>query len=581
MIGYVQKKFAFSAEGAKDFITSVFWTALLNISFMFPSIYAFVFIRKLLPGALSGSSVEKVNLFISSVVALALMLVIYLVAIKQYDVCYTRIYGEAAKRRISLAEKLRKLPLAFFGKRDIADLSATIMDDTTQIENLFSHTVPQLYGSIISAGIICAMLLIYDWRMGLALLWVVPFSFLIFALSRKLQKRSHQSLYKTKRRIADSVQEGVDMVSELKAANYERQYAKSLNRLLDDYENQQIKSELVIGSLLNISVTLMKLGLVSVVLIGALLYAKETIDLFTMIVFMVVSAGIYQPFLQTMENMAALIYLSTRIDRMKEMDALPVQEGSTSFWPQHYDIEFNNVEFSYEEDQQTINGISFIAKQGEVTALVGPSGGGKTTVAKLAARFWDIDRGKILLGGKDISQLDPETLLKSYAIVFQDVVLFNFSVMENIRVGKKGASDEEVLRAAKLAQCDEFVKKLPDGYATLIGENGEKLSGGERQRISIARAILKDAPIILLDEATASLDAENESKIQEALSALIAEKTVLIIAHRMRTVMGADKIVVIREGEIVESGSPTELMKRGGVFAAMNAKPTGVLTSTS
>jgi ATP-binding cassette subfamily B protein len=493
----------------------------------------------------------------------------FVVAYFQYDSTYTRIYEESARRRISLAETLRKLPLAFFGKKDISDLSATIMDDTTQIEQLFSHAVPQLYAAGVTIFLMGVMMFVYNWMLSLAVFWVVPVALFVFYLSKKLQNKIQDALYQKKRDISDSVQESLDSIHEIKSYNREAAFSGSLNEKLDLYEKFLVKGELLLGSLINFSYMILKLGLPSVILTGAYLLASGSVSIFTYLVFLVVTARVYNPIMEVMNNFALLMYLNVRINRMKEMDAMPRQDGDTEFSPDGYDIEFRNVDFSYQDGVQTLKNVSFTAKQGEVTALVGPSGGGKSTVAKLSARFWDIDGGIVSLGGVDISTIDPETLLAYYSIVFQDVTLFNASIMENIRLGKKDATDDEVMRAAKLAQCDEFVQGLPQGYGTLIGENGERLSGGERQRISIARAILKDAPIILLDEATASLDAENESKIQRALGELIRNKTVLIIAHRMRTVSGADQIIVIKDGAIAEAGSPAALTEANGAFSSM------------
>lgn len=569
MKAYFQKTFALSEQGTEDFIKSIIWSVLLNISYMFPAMLAFYFIQQAVSTLEEGTGMQT-DIAVYGVLSCVLTLVMYLIAIKQYDSCYSKIYDESARMRISLAEKLRKLPLSFFGKRDIADLTSTIMEDATQIEQLFSHSVPQIYASIISTTFFAAGLICFHWKMALALLWVIPVAAVIFFASKKLQQKSHTTIHRKKLHISDTLQEGLDCISEIKAYNCEKSYSDSLNTLLDDYEQKLIRYELILGSFINTSFIPLKLGIISVVLAGAWMFANGTVDLFTYIVFMIVSAAIYNPIIAIFNNFALLMYLGIRINRKKEMDAMPVQQGKTKCLPNRFDITFQNVVFSYDGKTKTIDDISFTAKQGEVTALVGPSGGGKSTTAKLAARFWDIESGKITLGGEDISLIDPETLLQHYAIVFQDVTLFNFSVMENIRIGKKDATDEEVLRAARLAQCEEFVQKLPQGYDTLIGENGERLSGGERQRISIARAILKDAPIILLDEATASLDVENETKIQKALSELIKNKTVLIIAHRMRTVRNVDKIVVIEQGKIAESGNPKDLLESGGYFAAMN-----------
>jgi ATP-binding cassette, subfamily B, bacterial IrtB/YbtQ len=569
MIKYFQNKYALSEKGSKDLRTSIIWTLVMDISFMLPVILGLKFLDEYLGVLITPSAGPLSSILYYVVIAAVFFVIMFILAYFQYDSAYTRIYEESAGRRISLAETLRKLPLAFFGKKDIADLSSTIMEDATQIEQLFSHTVPQIYAAISMIVVFGVMLFIYNWQLALAVFWVVPVAALVFALSRKYQSRSHTMLYNVKRGISDTIQEGLDSVHEIKSYNREEAFSETLNSELDGYEKVLIKSELLTGALLNLSYVTLKLGLPSVILIGAFFLSKGTVSIFTYLVFLIVAARIYNPITEALNNFAALIYLNVRIKRMKEMDDMPRQEGRNDFNPENYDIEFRNVDFSYIGDDQTLKDVSFTAKQGEVTALVGPSGGGKSTVAKLSARFWDANKGVITLGGEDISQVDPEILLNNFSIVFQDVTLFNSSVMDNIRLGRKDASDKAVLDAARLAQCDEFVEKLPQGYDTLIGENGEKLSGGERQRISIARAMLKDAPIILLDEATASLDAENESKIQSALSELIKSKTVLIIAHRMRTVSGADKIVVIKDGSIAETGTPPELKEKQGIFSSM------------
>ena len=566
---YFQDKFALSEKGAKNLIVSIVWSAIMDLSFMFPVILGFQFLDEHLGTLLNVSTPSGSSVLYYVIMAVAALLVMFIIAYFQYDSTYTRIYEESARRRISLAETLRKLPLAFFGKKDVADLSATIMEDATQIEQQFSHAVPQIFAAAVTIFIMGIMMFIYNWQLSLAVFWVVPVALLVFYLSRKFQNRMHTQLYHVKRDISDNIQEGFDSVHEIKSYNREEDYSNTLNTKLDHYEKFLIKGELLLGALINFSYVILKLGLPSVILAGAYLLSTGSVSIFAYLVFLVVTARIYNPIMEVMDNLALLLYLGVRIKRMKEMDAMPRQEGKTKFRPKNCNIEFNNVDFSYIQGVQTLKNVSFTAKQGDVTALVGPSGGGKSTVAKLSARFWDIDKGLITLGGEDISQIDPETLLNYYSIVFQDVTLFNSSVMDNIRLGKKDAPDKEVIRAARLAQCDEFVKNLPQGYDTLIGENGERLSGGERQRISIARAILKDAPIILLDEATASLDAENESKIQRALSELIKNKTVLIIAHRMRTVSGADKIVVIKDGSVAETGTPMALAEKQGIFAGM------------
>ena len=564
MLSYFQDKYAMSEKGARDLFYGIIWTIILDISFMAPVVIGFKFLDEYIGEKLTSNTISYYL-----TLSLTIFIVMLLISYFQYNSTYTKIYEESAKRRIRLAETLRKLPLAFFGKKDIADLSSTIMEDATQIEMLFSHAVPQIYAAVTSIFLMGVMLFFYNWKMSIAVFWVVPVAVLIFYVSRKTQNSMHRELYNMKRGISDNIQEGLDSVHEIKSYNRENEFSKQLNSKLDSFEKYMIKGELLIGAFVNLSHVFLKLGLPTVILYGAYLISTSQISIFTYFVFLVVTARIYNPIMETMENFALLLYLNVRINRMKEMDNMPRQDGKTRFKPKHYNIEFKNVDFSYDDGVQTLENVTFTANQGDVTALVGPSGGGKSTIAKLAARFWDINKGTITLGGEDISKIDPETLLNYYSIVFQDVTLFNSSVMDNIRLGKKDASDDEVMGAAKLARCHDFIMKLPDGYNTLIGENGERLSGGERQRISIARAILKDAPIILLDEATASIDAENESKIQSALSELVKNKTVLIIAHRMRTVIGADKIVVIKDGLIAETGSPFELKEKNGIFSSM------------
>ncbi|MBR0573257.1 MULTISPECIES: ABC transporter ATP-binding protein [Pasteurellaceae] len=568
MIKFFQNHFALSETGAKDLRTAIFWRTLLNLSMMLPVVLTFTFLQDYL-GLLKSETLPSYGILFYLIFALCAFLVMYSLAYIDYEKCYTKIYNESADRRIKLAETLRQLPMAFFGKKDTADLSSLIMEDATQIEMLFSHAVPQIFAAAISMSVMGLSMFFYDWRMSLAIFWVVPVGFLVFYLSKQKMQRNHDVIYAQRLLISEQIQNGMDMVQEIKSYNQETHYLDTLNQTLDEYENKLINLELLGGALLNISYSMLKLGLPSVIIIGAWLFSQDTISLFTYLVFLILVGRIYDPFIDVMNHFALLLYLNVRIKRMKEMDAMPRQTGNKTFNPTHFDIEFKAVNFSYQTGMKTLQDVSFVAKQGEVTALIGPSGGGKSTVAKLAARFWDIDSGEILLGGQNISEIEPEVLLAHFAIVFQDVALFNSTIMENIRLGRKDATDEEVKEAARIAQCVEFIERLPQGYDTLIGENGEKLSGGERQRISIARALLKDAPVILLDEATASLDARNESKIQQAISALIKNKTVLIIAHRMRTVVNADKIVTIKAGQVVETGTPEILKTQNGVFSMM------------
>ena len=569
MLNTIKKRFALSTQGAKDFCKGTFFTVLLDIALMLPAVFVFLFLEDYLRPVFTPSVSVTHGILYYSLLGIAFMIVMDIIAVLQYRATYTTVYDESANRRISLAEKLRKLPLSFFGEKNLSDLTATIMDDCTDLEHTFSHAVPQLFASLISLLLIVIGMAFYNWQLTLSLFWVVPLAMAIILFSKKAILKSNETNYLKKRAVTEHIQEGLDMIQEIKSYNQERDYLEKLNSRIDTYEKILIRNELTLGILINGSQSILKLGLVSVIIVGANMLVNGSVDLFTYLIFMVIGSRIYNPLNEVMNNLAALFYLDVRINRMNEMESLPIQQGNTNFKPKNFNIEFQEVDFSYEQGKPILNKISFTAKQGEKTALVGPSGSGKSTAAKLAARFWDIQSGKITLGGQDISRIDPETLLQNYSVVFQDVVLFNASIIDNIRIGKRDANDEEVLRVARLAQCDEFVSKMPQGYQTIIGENGETLSGGERQRISIARALLKDAPIVLLDEATASLDVENETKIQAGISELVRDKTVLIIAHRIRTVVNADKIIVLKDGQVAESGSAEYLKKQKGIFTKM------------
>ena len=572
MLRKIQRRFALSRKGAEDFCKGVAFTILLDLALMLPFVFVFLFLDDYLRPALNPGAQAEKDIVYYVVLGLSFILVTYLIGVRQYNSTYTSVYDESAARRVSLAEKLRKLPMAFFGEKNLSDLTSTIMDDCTDLEHTFSHSVPQLYAALISIGLVAVAMFFWNWQLALALFWVVPVALMMVLLSKKTMSRRNRENYLKKRAVSEKIQEGLENIQEIKACNREAEYLNGLYEKIDTYERDQTRGELLLGVLVNGAQSVLKLGLASVIIVGAAMLSRGTLDLFTWLVILVLGSRIYSPIDEVLNNLAALFYLDVRIDRMKEMEAMPSQGGSRDFSPEDFDIEFRNVSFAYEEGKQVLENVSFTARQGETTAIVGPSGSGKSTAVKLAARFWDINGGVISLGGQDISKIDPETLLKYYSVVFQDVVLFNASVMENIRIGRRSASDEEVLRAARLAQCDEFVSKMPDGYRTVIGENGDTLSGGERQRISIARAMLKNAPIVLLDEATASLDVENETKIQAGLSELVKDKTVLVIAHRMRTIADTDKVVVIEDGHVTECGSPEELRKAGGWFARMSER---------
>lgn len=542
---------------------------MLDMALMLPAAYAFLFLDDCLRPLLISGAAPVYGTAYYALLGAAFMSVMYILAVLQYRSTYTSVYDESATRRITLAEKLRRLPLAYFGEKNLSDLTATIMDDCTDLEHTFSHSVPQLFASLLVIGLVAVGMSFYCWPLTVALFWVAPVAMAVILLSRRRMRRGNEINYRLKREVSEHIQEGLETVQEIRSYCREADYLEKLAHKISGYEHNLTRNELGTGMLVNGAQSILKLGLVSVILSGAWLLAHGKVEFFTYLVYIIIGSRIYSPIEEVMNNLAALFYLDVRIARMNEMEAHPVQAGTTDFHPTNFDICFHHVSFSYEAGKEVLRDVSFIARQGEVTALVGPSGSGKSTAAKLAARFWDISGGYITLGGQNIAKIDPETLLRHFAIVFQDVVLFNASVKENIRIGRRDASDEEVEHAARLAQCDEFVSRLPQGYDTVIGENGETLSGGERQRISIARVLLKDAPIVLLDEATASLDVENETLIQQAIGELVRRKTVLIIAHRMRTVANTDHVVVLDGGMVAEEGTPQELLRQGGLFAHM------------
>lgn len=563
-----------SDQGAKNLKKSIFSHTILNLTKMFPPIIGFMFLFQYLGGLEGVPAPAELTLTNYIVIIVAMLLVMFFVARWDYVRLYDNVYNESANSRIDIANRLKKLPLSYFGKRDVSDLSATMMNDLNLYESIFSHSVPQIYSTVISTIIISIMILAYNWQLGLAALWVVPVSLLVFFLSKKKQRKAVDALVESSRKVFDDLQEKIDQIQEIKSYNLEERLLDEFNNKVDDSTRSKIKAELSSGIAVSLGGMLMKLGIVTVAIVGANMLIAGEINILVYIAYLILTASIYLPIEEILTFMAMIVALDGVVARIKEIKTMPVQEGKQEMNPKDYNIDFKDVVFGY-EDYTVINGVSFTAKQGEVTALIGPSGSGKTTLTKLAARFWDIQQGKILLGGEDISLIDPETLLKNYAIVFQDVVLFNASIKDNIRIGKKGATDEEVSRVAKIARCDEFIDRMPEGLDTVIGENGERLSGGERQRISIARAILKDAPIILLDEATASLDVENESLIQEALSELIKNKTVVVIAHRMRTIRGADKIVLLNQGKIEAMGTDAELQMQSATYRKMLEKSMG------
>lgn len=566
MINKLMRKYALTEKGAREFIKCTLITTLQNLILMAPVAILFYLTSDMVAGIIPVK--HKISYAIGCVIVL---IALYVVFYFQYNAAFFSTYEESEQRRINIAEKLRELPLSFFAKKDLSDLTSTILGDCTVLEHNFSHVMPGFFGAMISTVIIGISLFFFDWRMALATLWVLPLALLIVACSGNVQRAISRRKRKFVLAQEDGLQEYLETVKDLKSYNAEEGYLQGLVKKMNDLEKENFRAELETAVYVVLASCLLRFGIGTVAVVGAFLLYQGKLDVMTFFMFILVVSRIYEPMQGTLMNLAAIISQDTNIERMNAIADYPVQSGDEDLHVHSYDITFDHVKFAYEKGTDVLSDVTFTAKQGEVTALIGPSGGGKSTVSKLAARFWDVDAGTIKLGGQDISKINPEKLLAAYSIVFQDVTLFNNTILENIRIGKKGATDEEVINAAKEACCDDFIQKLPDGYQTIIGENGSALSGGERQRISIARALLKDSPVILLDEATASLDAENETMIQEAISHLIKNKTVIIIAHRMRTVSGADKIVVIDKGCVAEEGTPAELMKQKGIYAKMAA----------
>ena len=564
MVQMLKHKYALSDKGAKDMIKAFFAVTLANLALMLPVGLLYVLTSYLLDGDLPK---EKIGFFAAGII-LSLILII-LTTIFQYRSTFLSTYIESGVRRRGLAEKLRKLPLSYFGKKDLSDLTNTIMSDCALIETGSSHWIPELVGSFISSAIIVISLFAFNWKMALAAVWVMPVAFLIVFFARRVMDSLNQKSLAYKLDCLDGIQEGLETVRDLRSNNMADTYMTGLNKKIKAVEKHSLVSEFVTAVFVSSAQMILKFGIGTVAVVGSTLLIQGEISVVTFFMFLLVVTRMYDPLQIALQNFAAIISLDTNCRRMDEILSHSEQTGRETLDNKGYDIEFSNVAFSYNDGEQVLKDVTFTAKQGEVTALIGPSGGGKTTVSRMATRFWDYNKGKIMVGGMEVAQIDPEKLMSLYSIVFQDVILFNNTIMENIRIGKKDATDEEVMQAARLAYCEEFVEKLPNKWNTMVGENGSELSGGERQRISIARAFLKDAPIILMDEATASLDVDNESLIQESISNLIQNKTVLIIAHRMRTVDGADKIVVLKDGVVAEQGSPAALKKQNGIYHHM------------
>ena len=565
---FFERKYGLTHTSSKNLIKGIIYTVILNLTTMFP-MGLYILLIYILINPLTGGEYIEPNLGLFILLIIVVAAAISLAHWKQYFYVYNTTYDSSVEKRINLAESIRELPLSYFERKDLSDLSATIMGDCTDLEHVFSHAIPQSIGAVITLILMSIGLFTFNATLSLALLWVVPISLLLLISSIKFQEKYNEKILLKSREISDNVQECLDSVKDIKSYNYEEQYLKKLHDSNTGLQNARIKGELVTGSLVTTSQLLLKLGMISVVIVGIGMLINNQIDLFTLLVFIITSTIIFAPVETALIYLAEITVVDVKVKRMQEIESKVMTGGKTEYDVDNYNIHFENVKFSYDDEKEVIHDISFTAKQNEVTALIGPSGGGKSTVSKLAANFWNPDSGRVCIDNVDISTINNEKILENYSIVFQDVILFNSSIFDNIKIGKKDATDEEVYNVAKLARCDEFVEKLPEGYDTIIGENGRLLSGGQRQRISIARALLKDAPIIILDEATSFLDVENETSIQEALNTLIKDKTVIIIAHRMRTIRNVDKVVVLEDGRIVEEGKPDLLYEKGGLFTKM------------
>lgn len=561
MLKKIQNTFALTDQGVKDFFRGAGFCALANIMLMLPIVVLYLITQDFV-AHLSNTGTSLPTLFPYAIGIIVALIVIFVTQMWQYNATYTVVYHESARKRISIAERLRKLPLSFFGNRDLADLTSVIMKDCSDHERVFSHIMPQMFGMGASTIVFAIMMLSYDWRLGVAALWPIPVALIALLMTSRIQKKLSVRKNAASLAINEGIQEFIECHREIRSLNKISAFENNLNNCIEKFEKEKIGAELALGITVSSAQGFMRLGIASVIVTGTLLLVAGQTDFLTFFVFLLAVTRVYDPINVILVAIALLIDLTHSLDRMRAIENAPAQKGATEFNPSGHDLVFENVSFSYNDNESVLNNISFTAKEGQVTALVGASGSGKSTAAKLASRFWDVTSGSVSVGGINVSSVDPETLLQAFSEVFQDVVLFDNTVLENIRLGKKDATDSEVFEAAKAANCDEFVKRLPEGYNTIIGENGSRLSGGERQRISIARALLKNAPIVLLDEATASLDVENETEVQGALSVLLKDKTVLVIAHRLRTVDNADKIVVLDKGRVVEIGSPAELREK-------------------
>ena len=563
MLKKIQRATASSPEGTRGLVRGVLACAAQNIAFMLPTSLLYALVRDLMAGGAAGRTAFYVC---GCVACFALIL---LTTWFQYNGTYFTTYQESGIRRLTLAERLRRLPLSFFDKRDLADLTSTIMADCEVLEKTCSHFIPGLFGSLISTVLIALGLFLFDWRMALAALWVIPVSAAIVLCSYRVQDRVQSRTMAVKMTCADGIQEYIESIRDLKASNAEQGYLGGLSRKIRAVEKQTIAAELTNAVFVTSAGTVLKLGIASVALTGSVLLLSGRIDVLTLFLFLLVASRLYDPMQGALQNLAAVIAMRTNVARMNEILEYPIQTGSEQLTNQGCDIVFDHVGFAYNSGETVLKDVSFTAKQGQVTALVGPSGGGKSTLASLISRFFYVNSGSIKIGGVDVRDISKDELMNTVSFVFQNSKLIKASILDNVKMGKSNATDEEVLNALKAAQCMDIIEKFPDGVNTVLGSRGVYLSGGEMQRIAIARAVLKNAPIIILDEATAFADPDNEVKVQTAFAKLSESKTVIMIAHRLSTVRNVDCIYVISDGKIVEYGNRAELIEKKGMFYKM------------
>ena len=565
----LQSAFMLNDKDYKDLKKAIAACTLTNFSMMMPfGVMIRIFIELIKP--LTGGTVSWNKMWLLFGAGIAAAVIVFLCNKNDYKKTYIVSYRQGESTRITLAEHLRKLPMSLFNSKDLSDLTTNLMGDVATSEHALSHVVPQLIANCISVTVICLMMAIFDWRMALAMFITVPLAFGIIVVSRRIYGKLHKKHMKAKLAASGQVQEYIEGIKVIRACNLDGEKFGALEHALRIMKRLAIVMEFGTGVFVTGAQVVLQAGIGLTVLLGTTLLTGGRIEVLPLLMFVLIVVRIYGPILVELTLLPELLYHQIAVKRMRDLMAVPLMEGSTEKEIKNFNIVFDHVDFHYNEDgEETIKDMSVIIPSGGITALVGLSGSGKSTVSRLIARFWDVSGGKIMIGGVDIKTLDPEHLMSYMSFVFQDVTLFNDTIYNNIRIGNRNASREEVMAAAKAACCDEFTNRLSDGYDTMLGENGATLSGGERQRLSIARALLKDAPIVLLDEATASLDPENEALIQRAISTLIAGKTVVVIAHRLRTVMGADKIVVLDNGRLVEEGTSDELIARRGLFARL------------